>query len=67
MLGDDSLDSGTDFSSNNFYCIQSQRKNPAFAIPSTIIIIPAIKMIVAQLIPAVLSSAHHGDVVEAVK
>ena len=31
--------------------IQSQRKNPAFAIPSTIIIIPAMKTIVAQLMP----------------
>ena len=35
--------------------IHSQRKKPAFAIPSTITIIPARKMIVAQLIPPVLS------------
>ena len=35
--------------------MQSQRKNPAFAIPSTIIIIPARNMIVAQLTPPVLS------------
>ena len=34
---------------------QSQRKNPAFAIPSTITIIPAMKIIVAQLIPLELS------------
>ena len=37
--------------------IHSQRKNPAFAIPSTITIIPAMKMIVAQLIPLELSDA----------
>ena len=37
--------------------MQSQRKNPAFAMPSTIIIIPARKMIVAQLMPLVDSSA----------
>ena len=35
--------------------IHSQRKKPAFAIPSTITIIPARKIIVAQLIPPVLS------------
>ena len=31
--------------------MQSQRKNPTLAIPSTIIIIPAMKMIVCQLMP----------------
>ena len=31
--------------------MQSQRKKPTFAIPSTMIIMPAIKMIVCQLIP----------------
>ncbi len=31
--------------------MHSQRKNPAFAMPSTIIIIPAIKIMVAQLMP----------------
>lgn len=36
--------------------MHSQRKNPALAMPSTIIIIPAIKMMVAQLIPLELSS-----------
>lgn len=35
--------------------IHSQRKKPAFAIPSTITIIPTRKIIVAQLIPPVLS------------
>ena len=30
--------------------MQSQRKKPTFAIPSTMIIMPAIKMIVCQLI-----------------
>lgn len=30
---------------------QSQRKNPAFPIPSTMIIIPKMKMMVDQLIP----------------
>ena len=34
---------------------QSQRKNPAFAMPSTITIIPAMKMIVDQLMPLELS------------
>ena len=34
---------------------QSQRKNPALAIPSTITIIPAIKIMVAQFIPLELS------------
>ena len=37
--------------------MQSQRKNPALAIPSTISIIPAIKRIVAQLIPALSDSS----------
>ena len=32
-------------------CRQSQRKNPAFPIPSTISIMPAINRIVDQLIP----------------
>ncbi len=35
----------------NAIFMQSQRKKPAFAIPSTMIIMPAIKTIVAQLIP----------------
>ena len=33
-------------------CRQSQRKNPAFPIPSTISIMPAMNRIVDQLIPA---------------
>ena len=37
--------------------MQSQRKKPDSAMPSTITIMPAIKMMVAQLMPAVLSSA----------
>ena len=37
--------------------MQSHLKNPAAAIPSTMIIIPATKMIVAQLMPAELSEA----------
>ena len=36
---------------------QSQEKNPESAIPSTMIIIPAMKMMVCQLIPFVLSVA----------
>lgn len=36
---------------------QSQRKNPACPIPSTITIMPAIKIIVAQLIPVEFSAA----------
>ena len=37
--------------------MQSQRKNPAFAMPSTMIIIPAMKRIVSQLIPEEASPA----------
>ena len=37
--------------------IQIHRKNPTLAIPSTIIIIPAIKIIVDQLTPTEASSA----------
>ena len=37
--------------------IQSHLKKPTLAIPSTIIIIPAIKIIVAQLMPLELSAA----------
>ena len=51
------MNSGTTLYFTSFASvIHSHLKKPAFAMPSTIIIMPAMKMIVAQLIPEELSS-----------